>query len=203
MLVIVDYGVGNLKSLSNALTYLSIDHKVTSTASEICDSDFLILPGVGAFDSAIHRLVSSGLYSLLDKRVSVEKVPVLGICLGMHLFCSSSSEGSLTGFDWVKAKVIEIDNSDPFFPLPHVGWKLIESAKTHETHGKYYFTHSYAIESNDTPFDSCHTITLGRNKYVAAFQVDNIIGCQFHPEKSGSAGLHLLANTIQTHKLLA
>ena len=201
MLAVIDYGFGNLKSLSNALVYLGVNHKVTSKTSEICNSDFIILPGVGAFDSAMNQLQSSGLYDLLIKRVTVEKVPVLGICLGMQLLCSSSSEGSLNGFGWVKTKVNEIDNSEYFFPLPHVGWKFIESAKTQDTLGKFYFTHSYSIDANQISLDSYHTIRLGRKKYVAALQSDNIMGVQFHPEKSGSAGLDLLANTIQTHKL--
>jgi len=200
MIAIIDYGVGNLESIRNMLLKGGHAATITSDHQEILSADRLILPGVGSFDYGMSNLVSSGLLPLLNHLVLVERRPILGICLGMQLMGLSSEEGSLPGIGWIDAKVKRFDFSgaDPVLKVPHMGWNTLERLRpdpiidvTLEDE-RYYFVHSYYVDCMNREDVVCRT------EYGFAFdsvlRKDNILGVQFHPEKSHRYGMRLLSN---------
>lgn len=195
MIAIIDYEVGNLNSIKNMLQRLGANSVITSNPSEIQAADKIILPGVGSFDEGMTKLNESGLIPTLDKVVKEDKKPVLGICLGMQLMTKKSEEGSLPGLGWVDADVVKFDLEDKSFKVPHMGWNYVNPVKENnliqtEKHARFYFVHSYYVKCNkseDILAKSHHGI-----EFVSAFQSDNIIGIQAHPEKSHKYGLSFL-----------
>lgn len=191
---IVDYGVGNLKSVSNALAYLGQRSLVTGQAGEIEGADAVILPGVGAFPDAADKLRASG----LDRAVLSQagRKPILGICLGMQLLFDRGEEGrSCPGLGLISGRVERIQTP---YKLPHIGWNSLTFQndspifKGLEDGTYVYFVHSFcAYAANETD-------VIARTDYgssvVAAVGRGNVFGCQFHPEKSGETGLQILRN---------
>jgi glutamine amidotransferase len=198
-IAIVDYGMGNIRSIVTTLNYLDVDNVILSDKiDEFENADRIILPGVGNFGKAITQIKSKGLDSILNKFVIDQKKPLLGICLGMQLLGLSSSEhGFNEGLGYVNAEVTKFDNSQ--IKVPHVGFnqvnvnlksKLFEGIKTGSD---FYFTHSYRMHSNhDINQSHCNY----QNDFIAGFEVNNICGVQFHPELSQYNGLRLLKNFI-------
>lgn len=198
MITIIDYGMGNLGSILNMFKRIGILAIVTKEHSKIQDAEKLLLPGVGAFDSAMERINNSGLRDLLDSKVRVDQVPILGICLGMQLLTRGSEEGSLQGFGWIKADTKRFPLQDKL-KVPHMGWNIVrpvnpsgftESLTTEES--RFYFVHSYYV-TVDNPKDSLLRCHYGLD-FDAAVNKANVYGTQFHPEKSHKFGMRLLKN---------
>lgn len=191
---IVDYGVGNLKSVSNALTYIGQKPLITGTAGELEQADAVILPGVGAFPDAADKLRASGLDKVLLAQAG--RKPILGICLGMQLLFDRGEEGrNCEGLKLVSGSVKRIQTD---LKLPHIGWNSLTFQNNSPLFrrlddGTYvYFVHSFCGCA------ACEEDVIARTQYgpsvVAAVSHNGVYGCQFHPEKSGEAGLQILRN---------
>jgi glutamine amidotransferase len=202
-IVIVDYGMGNLHSVYNAFKRLNIPVVVSGDPKTIMDADKLILPGVGHFKKGMENLRASSIKEALDKKVMEEKVPILGICLGMQLFSKHSEEGNEPGLGWIDANTVRFNftNSASVLKIPHMGWNNITIVHNYpimdgvNLDDKYYFVHSYHVKCNDINDVLC-TTQYGI-EFTSAVQKANIIGMQFHPEKSHKAGLKILQNFIR------
>ena len=204
MITIVDYGMGNLGSIRNMLHRLGIEAVVTSRHDEIRLADKLILPGVGSFDEAVKNLRKLDLISPLNDKVQGAKTPVLGICLGMQLMANDSEEGVLPGLGWVDAHTRKIlfSHSSTTFKIPHMGWNTVDikrkSPLFNDPPGeqRFYFVHSYAVACNNHE-DVVATTNYGYD-FVSVLQRDNVLGVQFHPEKSHQYGMRLLKNFVES-----
>ncbi|MXP15154.1 imidazole glycerol phosphate synthase subunit HisH [Altererythrobacter confluentis] len=195
MITIVDYGMGNMGSVRNMLLRAGVDSVVTSSAEGIKQATRIILPGVGAFDAAMRRLEQSGLRDALDEKALTEKVPVLGICLGMQLLCNGSEEGTLKGLGWIDAKATRLTHTEEL-KVPHMGWNVVRPVRPSPLvdnlgeEARFYFVHSYAVHVAD-PASSLLKCTYGI-EFDAAINRGNIYGAQFHPEKSHRFGMAFL-----------
>ena len=195
MIAIIDYGVGNLKSVYRALNNLGLETIIATTNQEILSSKAVVLPGVGAFKDAMAQLSNSGLTEGLMKTVEAGK-PVLGICLGMQLlFDKSFEDGEFEGLGLLKG---EIHRFNEGLKVPHMGWnqldKHIEDSIGRGLSDKeyVYFVHSYYLKAQERK-NVIYSCNYGIN-FPAVVRKNNIIGMQFHPEKSGKTGLQLLKN---------
>ncbi|MEB3103165.1 imidazole glycerol phosphate synthase subunit HisH [Ferviditalea candida] len=196
MIAIIDYGMGNLHSVSKAVERLGHQMKITSDAQEILSADGAILPGVGAFGDAMHYLRETGLREVVLQFAASGK-PLLGICLGMQLLFSSSEEhGMHTGLDLLPGHVVRFQGD---FKVPHMGWNRLSFRRPSALfegldEGYVYFVHSYhALPSR--PSDLLAT-TDYYGEVAAVVGHENIYGMQFHPEKSGAMGMKLLENFV-------
>jgi glutamine amidotransferase len=200
MIAIVDYGLGNLGSIKNMLKKVGFDAVVTSEHSVVESATKLILPGVGSFDQGIKNLEEMQLIPILNRKVLEEKTPVLGICLGMQLMTNSSEEGVLPGLKWIEAETIRFDTSNltKRFPIPHMGWEYVnihggsQLVRDLPEAPKFYFVHSYFV--NCKKREEVILTTEYVHKFDSGFQKGNIMGVQFHPEKSHKYGMKLLTN---------
>jgi len=200
MIAIVDYGVGNLASIANMLKKIGEPAVSTSDPKVIAKADAIILPGVGAFDHAMRKLRASELIGPLETRVLRDRVPTIGLCLGMQLLSTGSEEGVEKGLGWVAARTVRFDPARIAgrFAVPFMGWSDVEPVAPHpllesdENEMRFYFAHSYHVECDDPSL----TIGIARHGYAfsAAIAHGNIHGVQFHPEKSHVYGMRLLKN---------
>lgn len=198
MITIIDYGIGNIGSIINILNYIGVKSKATSDPDDIYKSTKLILPGVGAFDAAMQKINNiNGLKESLSLKVIKEKIPLMGICLGMQLITNSSEEGNLPGFGWIDANVKKFPVSKKM-KVPHMGWnnvKIISHNKITKNLSdkeKYYFVHSYYVSVKDQKYSLMKTIYS--LEFDSGIFFENIYGFQFHPEKSNKYGMKLLKN---------
>lgn len=199
MIVIVDYGLGNLASVLNMFKKIGIKDVIVSGDIEvIAMASKLVLPGVGSFDAGMSNLENSNLIPLLNKKVLEEKVPILGICLGMQLLTKKSEEGVKSGLGWIDAETVKF-NLDPSLKLkvPHMGWNYIKIQKQNplidmESKNRFYFVHSYYVKCIDES-QSLATSNFGID-FTCMVNKDNIYGAQFHPEKSLKFGMKVLEN---------
>lgn len=204
MVTIIDYGAGNIGSIVNMIRRVGYDSIVSSNPDDIRKADKLILPGVGSFNHGMSQLNKSGLVEVLNQKVLEEKIPILGICLGAQLFTNGSEEGDLRGLGWFDAEVnrFKFDLSSNL-KTPHMGWNLLDGAKKSRLLNdlpldpRFYFVHSYYLNPKNES-DILATTTYG-HKFVAALEKDNIIGCQFHPEKSHKFGMKIIKNFIENY----
>jgi glutamine amidotransferase len=199
VIVIVNYGLGNLGSIFNMLKKIGVESVISSEVETITQATKVILPGVGHFDRAMERLKGTPLRDVLDRKALVDKVPILGICLGMQLLSRGSEEGSLPGLGWIPASTVRFrPEPDSRLKVPHMGWNEVErTTPSPLTEGfdaefRFYFVHSYFVRTDDR----AHSILVARHgiEFDAGIQKDNIFGVQFHPEKSHRFGMKLLAN---------
>ena len=197
MIAIIDYGVGNLFSLKSSLKMIGAEAVVSGDADVICAADRIILPGVGAFGDARKKLAGSGLDTVLLEEAKKGK-PVMGICLGMQMLFDKSFEyGEHQGLSLIPGEVVPMTGKLPEgLKIPHIGWNALDMKTADHPLMKYtkpgdcvYFVHSYYAEG-------CAPNTLATSEYgidvTAAVAKDNVMGCQFHPEKSGTVGLNIL-----------
>jgi glutamine amidotransferase len=197
MITIVDYGMGNLGSICNMLRRIGVAAEVASDPAHLQRAGKILLPGVGAFDSAMQRINDSGLRAVLDYKALQERVPVLGICLGMQLLTRGSEEGRLPGLGWIPAVARRFPDS-PGLKVPHMGWNAVQVANDSplvsrlDGDSRYYFVHSYYVHADDRR-DSVLTAHYGVT-FDAAVAHDNLYGAQFHPEKSHKYGMAFLGN---------
>jgi imidazole glycerol-phosphate synthase subunit HisH len=199
--VIIDFGMGNLRSVYNKFRRLNLNVLISSNPQEIELADKLILPGIGHFANGMRNLKEYGWIHLLNKKVIKAKTPILGICLGMQLLTEYSEEGNMNGLGWLNARTVRFKIADTQkWKVPHMGWNNLHHRKDHTTmkdiptDAMFYFVHSYHVECADTR-DILST-TKYDYEFVSAVQHENIFGMQFHPEKSHDNGALLLKNFI-------
>ncbi len=199
MITIIDYGMGNLGSVQNMCKRIGVPSEITGDPDVIAKSTKLLLPGVGAFDAAMQKIADSGLLTVLDKKVLAEKVPTLGICLGMQLLTNGSEEGMLPGLKWIPAKTLKFRfAADSKLKIPHMGWNRVFEKKQSPLiqdlpqEPRFYFVHSYYVQC-DNESDVLTTTHYGAD-FHSMVQKDNVYGAQFHPEKSHKFGMKLLEN---------
>lgn len=200
MITIIDYGLGNIRAFVNVYERLNIKIKVAHNAEEIRDATKIILPGVGAFDYAMSQLNASGMRDELEKQVLGNKIPIVGICVGMQILAKSSEEGNLPGLGWIDGEIKIFDASlIPYQTrLPHMGWNSINPINESplmagfNVESRFYFLHSYYFVCNNE--ENIISTTEYGITYASAVNKENIFGIQFHPEKSHSNGIQLLHN---------
>jgi imidazole glycerol-phosphate synthase subunit HisH len=205
---LIDYGSGNLRSAEKALREaarrraLDADIVVTADPDLVARADRVFLPGVGAFASCRAGLDATGVYAAMNEAVHGRGVPFMGICVGHQLLATEGLEFGITpGLDWIQGRVKKLEPTDPALTIPHMGWNAITLARHHalfegiEDGAHMYYANSFALAAAD-PADVVATTDHG-GPFVAAVAKGNVAGVQFHPEKSQSAGLALLANFLE------
>jgi glutamine amidotransferase len=200
MITIIDYGLGNVLAFSNVYSRLNIPVTVAKSANDFANATKLILPGVGSFDHAIELLSQSGMRGIIEQLVMQNKIPVLGICVGMQILAKCSDEGVLPGLGWIDANVKKFDlSSMPHgAALPHMGWNDVQPTcvnnlfKDIGRDARFYFLHSFYFECYQKS-DVLAVTEYGEN-FTCAVRRGNIYGVQFHPEKSHHFGSKLLKN---------
>lgn len=203
MIAILDYGLGNLGSISNMLKVIGEKSKITNNVEIIRKADGIILPGVGAFDAGMSKLNETGLTEVIKEEAENGK-PILGICLGMQLLGNRSEEGKLPGLCLIPFECQKFNFEDRSLKIPHMGWDVVEFKKQHPLveglagQQRYYFVHSYhAVCEN--PDNVLMTCDYGI-EFACSVVKDNVIGLQFHPEKSHDFGMALLTNFVNVCK---
>lgn len=200
MIAIIDYGLGNILAFANVYKRLNIPVTVAKAPADLNGATKLILPGVGAFDHAMKLLQDAGMREPLDQLVLQQKVPVLGICVGMQILANGSDEGSLPGLGWIPGQVKAFCTTAGAaeMPLPHMGWNDVQPAAGHalfkgmENDARFYFLHSFYFECTQ-PQHAVARASYGID-FSCAVQSENVYGVQFHPEKSHHFGMNLLKN---------
>lgn len=200
MMVIVDYGMGNLGSILNMLRKVGAPAIISGKPEDAATASHLILPGVGAFDQGMSQLAQCGLLPVLNQQVLEKRTPLLGICLGAQLLCKQSEEGRLPGLGWIDAKVIRFnpEAGNPPLKIPHMGWNEVKPVKPSllfknmPDPARFYFVHSYHILCSN-PQEVMAQTSYGAD-FSSAVEKDNIMGVQFHPEKSHKFGMCLMRN---------
>lgn len=198
---IIDYGCGNILSLSRALMEIGLDCKKTKNQNEILDSDLLILPGVGSFHNAMELLNKHNLKEAINNFVTVKQKPMIGICLGMQLMLTKSFElGEHNGLNLIEGEVVPIRKLSKLdrIKVPHVGWsKILKTDFISQalSDKDFYFVHSYVSKTKNKNETVAYS-NYQDIKIPAVIKKNNIVGCQFHPEKSGRIGLSLFKHLI-------
>ena len=200
MITIIDYGLGNIRAFVNVFDRLNIKTKIARKSDDLKDASKIILPGVGAFDYAMNQLNASGMRDELENQVLSNKIPVVGICVGMQMLAKSSDEGNLPGLGWIDGEVKLFDASlIPYKTrLPHMGWNSIRPVNGNHLmtdfndDSRFYFLHSYYFVCHN--IDEIISTTEYGVTFTSAVNKENIYGIQFHPEKSHQNGIQLLHN---------
>ena len=200
MITIINYGLGNIGAFVNMYKRMNVATRIATRPEELADASHVILPGVGAFDHAMQLLNASGMRQPLDEMVRAQKVPVLGICVGMQILAESSEEGSGRGLGWIPGRVRGFAGcaESAGLPLPHMGWNDVSPvAGCPLFHGleedaRFYFLHSFFFECAN-PRHAAATSSYGLD-FSCAVQHERVFGVQFHPEKSHHWGEALLKN---------
>ncbi len=203
MIAIIDYGMGNLKSICNAFEVLGANVFVTSDPKDLEQAEGIILPGVGAFRDGMKNLEERGFIAVLEEQVLKQKKPYLGICLGMQFLAKKSHEHGLhKGLGWIEGEVRLIEPENLKYKVPHIGWNevlfkaegfLFKGLGDKET---FYFVHSYGFVPTAAEKYIVRGTTWHGTEIVASVEKENILGVQFHPEKSQGAGLKILENFL-------
>lgn len=196
MINILDYGIGNLGSIANMFKKVGVEAKIIKSEQELEAADKILLPGVGSFDRAMQNLKAKNLIEPLNRKALTEKVPVLGICLGMQLLTNGSEEGTEQGFGWIDAEVKRFPKGK--LKVPHMGWNRVQIKQQHPIfkdmyeEPRFYFVHSYYCQSSND--SNILTTTNFGVDFVSSIVSENIIGMQYHPEKSHKFGMRVFEN---------
>ena len=198
-IAIIDYGVGNLASIKNMLKKAGFESSLISDPESLEKADKIILPGIGAFDHCMQKFDASGLIPIFKKKVLVEKIPLLGICVGLQMLMENSEEGTEAGLGWISGKTIKF-RKDKLgdLKIPHMGWtnvrlsKLSELTKALGEMPRFYFVHSFHVKLDNVD-DELLSANYGYD-FTAGVNRGNIFGVQFHPEKSHKYGMKILEN---------
>ena len=201
-IIIIDYGMGNLRSVQKKFERINVKAEITGDLEKINSAKKIILPGVGHFANGVKKLKESGIWDILNRKVLIDKVPVLGICLGMQLMAKSSEEGNVEGFGWFDANVVKFKVTDKIkYKIPQMGWNDLIIRKKNpffdgiDPDSQFYFVHSYHWVCNNIE-DELSTTQYEYN-FTSSVLKENILGVQFHPEKSHDQGEKLLKNFIR------
>ncbi len=202
MVGIVNFNMGNIKSIASMLRKIGANCEIANSPDTIMNAKKIILPGVGSFDTALQQIKALNLEDALNTMVVERKTPILGICLGMQLFAKSSEEGKMKGFGWIDGVVrkFSFEKNHENLKIPHMGWNNIQLIKTHALFNelpfasKFYFVHSYHFVCNEKQILA--TTHYGYD-FPSIISEENIIGVQFHPEKSHKYGMRLLKNFVE------
>lgn len=199
MFVIADYGVGNLGSIKNMLKKAGVTAHISGRQEDIAAATRLLLPGMGHFDNCMQKLHESGLRPIIEKKVHEEKIPVLGICVGLQMFMRSSEEGVLPGLGWIDGKTVRFKPAamQGQTKIPNMGWLEITAVKQSKLlqgleGARFYFAHSFHVQV-DNDADKLLTAHYGYD-FTCGIERGNLAGVQFHPEKSHRFGMQLLKN---------
>lgn len=203
MIVIIDYGMGNLGSILNMLKKIGAPAIISADAREIESAEKLILPGVGAFDTGMKRLRELGMLDLLNDKVLNKKTPTLGVCLGMQLLMKQSAEGRERGLGWIDGEAIrfQFDPQQKNLKIPHMGWNTLAVqqngalAQNMPQDARFYFVHSYHVVCHNAA-DVVATTDYGY-AFPSMLQHENIVAAQFHPEKSHRFGMLVYKNFVE------
>ena len=195
MIVIVDYNAGNIGSVKNMLDLLNVESVVSSDVSVLSNAKKIILPGVGSFDHGMKNLINLNLVETIRRLVLVDKIPVLGICLGAQLLTKKSEEGSYEGLGLLSAQTYKFPTSE--LKLPHIGWNKVQLSncelfKNLGSSARFYFVHNYYMKSHDDLSETFKTSYI--IEFDSAIVKENIYAVQFHPEKSHKYGMQLFKN---------
>lgn len=202
-IIIIDYNMGNLGSIRNMLKHLGYEAVISASPQELDRADKFILSGVGSFDEGIRNLAKNNLTEHLTGRVLIDRIPILGICLGMQLFTQSSEEGILPGLGWLAARTVRFNFQENAgkLKIPHMGWNTITPQKQNlllkdlAADFRFYFVHSYYLACEKREDILCSTVH--GYEFTSAVARDNIYGVQFHPEKSHRYGMQILKNFVE------
>ncbi len=202
MVVIIDYQAGNIGSIRNMIKKLGSEAVISSDEAVIRSATKLILPGVGSFDYGMSKLQELGLLDILSQKVGIENIPILGICLGAQLMCRASEEGQLPGLGWIQGDVKRLPGvkDGAKYTVPHMGWDIVRLQKPSKLFSdmqepaRFYFVHSYYIACDDKR--DVLTSNTYSVSFDSAFERGNILGVQYHPEKSHKFGKQLLRNFL-------
>ena len=200
MLNIIQYGSGNVRAFANIFERLNIECQIVDKPENLKGASKIILPGVGAYDQTMSLLQNSGFVDVLNKLVLEDKVPILGVCVGMQVMANASEEGTVPGLGWIDGEVVMLDSSKLTYKphLPHLGWNSVNPIKPTPLTSNidyqtgFYFLHSYRIRCARDE-DVIMNTTYGE-EFPVAVNRENIWGFQFHPEKSHENGVQLLKN---------
>lgn len=199
MILIINYGVGNLTSVQNMFKKAGVSVLICNDKSEIESARKIVLPGMGAFDNCMQKFNESGFREIIEQRVLQDKIPVLGICVGLQMLMESSEEGVLPGLGWIKGKTVAFDKKQmqQQHKVPNMGWlDVVEKKESKLMEGlddaRFYFAHSFHVKPTNE-MDTLITACSGY-EFTAAIERENILGVQFHPEKSHRFGMQLLKN---------
>jgi imidazole glycerol-phosphate synthase subunit HisH len=202
MITVVDYGAGNIGSVLNMIRKVGGQAVASGQSDELLKAEKILLPGVGSFDNAMSRLKNLALIEVLQERAEAG-VPFFGICLGMQLLSNNSEEGTLPGLGLIPGSVrrFKFDAEQAHLKIPHMGWNRAEPLREHslckglENDARFYFVHSYFYEC-ENPEHVLFKSTYGSD-FASGIQRENVMGVQFHPEKSHRYGMQLLKNFIE------
>lgn len=205
MITIIDYNAGNIGSIQNMIKKIGGESVVTSDPLQVSKATKLILPGVGHYDYGMENLINTGLIPILNQRVLLDKVPILGICLGAQLFTSRSEEGKTPGLGWFNAETVRFNPPSAAVKVPHMGWSGVELHNNSSPlftdmyeDPRFYFVHSYHMRTDHT--EEILAFSEYGYRFVSALEKENIIGIQFHPEKSHKFGMKILENFINLYQ---
>jgi len=199
MITIIDYGLGNLRSVQKAFERINHQCEITSDYAQIEKADKLVLPGVGHFKKGMENLKELDIFNILNRKVIQEKTLILGICLGMQLMTNYSEEGNKEGFGWINASTKKLNGViNNKLKIPHIGWNSLNNIqnesilKNINENDLFYFVHSFYVKcENEEDVISTTNYDL---EFHSSFKKNNIFGVQFHPEKSHKAGLQIIKN---------
>tara|TARA_Y100001936_G_scaffold201253_1_gene203408 strand:+ start:529 stop:1143 length:615 start_codon:yes stop_codon:yes gene_type:complete len=201
-IAIINFNSGNLYSIKKSIKDLRHEPFICHDSNDLKKCDKIILPGVGSFNQAMKYLLKFGFVDAMNELVYKKGLDILGICLGMQLFCKSSNEQNYTeGLSFVEADVLELKNLGCELKLPHIGWNNVQFKKESKifngikNNSDFYFVHNFAVKCNDEKL--VLTTTNYDVEFVSAFQKDNIYAVQFHPEKSSASGLKIIQNFLE------